>query len=737
MKESRPLYGGNYHFPVSLLRGEAQSYPFLKGTACDPSYFSQIGVLVGREMQDQKGVECLLKAAVASGHRRLVVSNPSLLFKAALETFDGRFEQVIFARGNRSLCAAFGTTMTTEKSDADTSPCFVAQSKRAESFQMIEVDKNTFFVPDTRVSSSSSEERPKSKKTPVKEVETLKRRSSKRNDEREKVEEKPKKKVEAEKPKEKVEAGKPKEKVEVEKPKEKVNVEKPKEKVKVEKPKQTVEVEKPKDNVEVKKPKEKPHQKVEKSPRLPKEAEKPLQVSERRSSNRHPSEPRRDKFSDSASYKSSDTRDTTQSSKSSSSKTIFPWSLPQPLEYNPVPPLKNIWHGMNGGIVQNQVKSRSPYFPVRPATPDLSKLGAMMKEKAWRVEIAYDTLAFLKARKWETWQPNRANVRYEFPNHYEPPPVGRTYRTKIIVSCEDSFGCAMRLLQSCNSAHYPSLTDIPLVLNMANARARGGGFLHGARAQEEDLCRRSDLFMHLQASEYPLPEFGSNYNFPVCILRDTKHKEYTWLKTSACDPSYFFQIGVVSAAAYNTPSTIDDTWREKMRRKVDNVLFTALATGHRKIVLGSWGCGAFHNPPNEVSEIFAQALDSPDFKNKFKQVIFALGTRHNDRNLDDTAKAFLEAFNTKMWRPGPIDLDPIPTFIFQREAEKPRSPNATPRAIRDDMHIAGTKKRGRFGMDFSSSERKRADNDSDKRSTSSVSSGKKRSFQKLKSLVLM
>jgi len=57
------------------------------------------------------------------------------------------------------------------------------------------------------------------------------------------------------------------------------------------------------------------------------------------------------------------------------------------------------------------------------------------------------------------------------------------------------------------------------------------------------------------------------------------------------------------------------------------VLQVAAAHGHRRLVLGAWGCGVFGNDPDTVAEAFAVALYDVD---RFDHVAFAVLDRSGD-----------------------------------------------------------------------------------------------------------
>ena len=88
-----------------------------------------------------------------------------------------------------------------------------------------------------------------------------------------------------------------------------------------------------------------------------------------------------------------------------------------------------------------------------------------------------------------------------------------------------------------------------------------------------------------------------------------------------------YDVAFVTAAAPNRGAIKDPAALARipdvLRRRAAKVLTVALAHGHRRLVLGAWGCGVFRNDPAEVATTFAQLLDGR-FAGRFGHVVFAV-----------------------------------------------------------------------------------------------------------------
>lgn len=215
--------------------------------------------------------------------------------------------------------------------------------------------------------------------------------------------------------------------------------------------------------------------------------------------------------------------------------------------------------------------------------------------------------------------------------------------TKITIVADDCLAVAVGL--------GPSV----LLLNMANAMHVGGAFHRARGSQEEYLFRNTSLLASLWPRRgldderqvpggparvsppfFPFPSRWCGVYSPSVDVFSVGDKPL-----GSCTG----RISVVSVAAEdlrwysvrtraNWCNTLDEgTTREVLR----TVLWIAVKGGHRHLVLGALGCGAFGNPPKTIAGMWRELLFG-EFRNAFETVVFAVA--FSEVNL----KAFQETF---------------------------------------------------------------------------------------------
>ncbi|MCZ7433276.1 TIGR02452 family protein [Streptomyces sp. WMMC1477] len=186
------------------------------------------------------------------------------------------------------------------------------------------------------------------------------------------------------------------------------------------------------------------------------------------------------------------------------------------------------------------------------------------------------------------------------------------------------------------------------VLNFASARNPGGGYLNGAQAQEEAVCRASALYTCLlRAPEYYAHHRSERSPFysdrvihspGVPVFRDGRERLLD-------EP---FEAGFLTSPAPNAGVIARQTPAEArrvpaaVRQRAERVLEVAAAHGYRALVLGAWGCGVFRNDPAVVADVFRAHLTGEGrFAGWFAHVVFAVLDRTPD---SPTRAAFRRAF---------------------------------------------------------------------------------------------
>jgi uncharacterized protein (TIGR02452 family) len=170
---------------------------------------------------------------------------------------------------------------------------------------------------------------------------------------------------------------------------------------------------------------------------------------------------------------------------------------------------------------------------------------------------------------------------------------------------------------------------------MASSTTPGGGYLSGASAQEEALCRRSTLYLTIrrQRNFHPIPPHGAIFSPEVLILRTSDDTLCTLLP-----PATRWWTSVISAAAIRDPRLRGEEFArqedvESTRERIRTVLRVAWLEGKRNLVLAAMGCGAFRNPPRQVAGLFRGVLvGEEEFRGRFEGVWFAVIERGGTGN---------------------------------------------------------------------------------------------------------
>ncbi|MFF2812578.1 TIGR02452 family protein [Streptomyces sp. NPDC058000] len=236
---------------------------------------------------------------------------------------------------------------------------------------------------------------------------------------------------------------------------------------------------------------------------------------------------------------------------------------------------------------------------------------------------------------------------------YGPGPVAVTgatpgLRTVFEVTAEGSLTAGGRLAAA--AGEFGPVA----VLNFASARNPGGGYLKGAQAQEEALCRGSALYACVRAA----PEFYAAHRADpspfysdrvilspgVPVFRDDRGRlreapyEAGFLTAAAPNAGVIArqrpdEVGRLPAALAARAERVLEAAAQGVRRGAPptGAVVGPPAGGYRQLVLGAWGCGVFRNEPAQVAEAFAGLLlPGGRFAGWFTRVVFAVPDRRVD-----------------------------------------------------------------------------------------------------------
>ena len=162
------------------------------------------------------------------------------------------------------------------------------------------------------------------------------------------------------------------------------------------------------------------------------------------------------------------------------------------------------------------------------------------------------------------------------------------------------------------------------VLNFANNHSIGGA-PWSAGAQEESLCRTSTLYSCLEKfdeafygrhrdmySNRQIDEMGNSDLIYLPNVTVFKTDESVPLQMDKAD---WFNVDVITSSAPELGYQYDlKTYRELIYNRLEKIVQVAKKENVEALILGAYGCGAFHNPPEVVATVFKMLLKQYHFE---------------------------------------------------------------------------------------------------------------------------
>ncbi|KAL5000540.1 hypothetical protein BDV10DRAFT_183312 [Aspergillus recurvatus] len=156
---------------------------------------------------------------------------------------------------------------------------------------------------------------------------------------------------------------------------------------------------------------------------------------------------------------------------------------------------------------------------------------------------------------------------------------------------------------------------------------------------EEDHCYRSTLSATLKETFYPLRLREAIYSPTVVIFLIRGKENYEFPMMDFNRPQDFPVVSVVSVAALYRPAinynVEPPTWEdfeegEITKEKMRYILRIWVHNGHRSVVLGALGCGAFRNPSADTAICCREVLQESEFQGRFNHIVFVVTNDRND-----------------------------------------------------------------------------------------------------------
>lgn len=196
-------------------------------------------------------------------------------------------------------------------------------------------------------------------------------------------------------------------------------------------------------------------------------------------------------------------------------------------------------------------------------------------------------------------------------------------------------------------------------MNLANPVNPGGGARKGAKAQEEDLCRKSSLLVSLE-SRNACPYYEYNRSLHTYMGSDAViiHPQVEIIKDENNELlEDTVVVAVMTCAAPMITRGLEGMTRqqyeEMVYKRIAGMLRVAAYLGYRNLVLGAFGCGAFDNDARIISDLFYRALKEFDYdgmkeKDMFRRIDFAvMDHSYNKYNFREFSRNFTDFYRSE------------------------------------------------------------------------------------------
>lgn len=169
-------------------------------------------------------------------------------------------------------------------------------------------------------------------------------------------------------------------------------------------------------------------------------------------------------------------------------------------------------------------------------------------------------------------------------------------------------------------------------LNFADPYVPGGLVEQGANTQEESLCRCSNLYESLIKEECISEYYNYNKSLNNNIFSDRiiYSKNVVFFRDNI---TYNITNNYATCDIITSPAPLGDVryqnevlYNKTITNRIESILKVAMSNDIDVLILGAWGCGAFHNRPKIIAKAFHDAICNIS---RIKNIIFAIPCPNN------------------------------------------------------------------------------------------------------------